>query len=248
MKPKMIKGLIINLILIAGLVVVITLNKTDLIIALGLTAANWLKWGGMAVLLLLLLIHNILWAGQLLRREKKAEQDITLTVSVDNTYDPEYLRKELKRFAMECPQLKNELAEAYAQMDSMDRKQDKIRDIFERNKEASLGEVEATMEIVEQSMFRNIVRIINRAILWDPMEAGKPGKEAVYREHRERIRYRLKQNEEMLSKCDHLLSETVGYIGEKSGNNNSSDMHLDSMMETIQSLNRMRETELGGEK
>lgn len=248
MKKKVLTGTIVNLILVIGLIVLLILDRTTLIISMGVTAANLIKQGGTAALIVLLVLHNTLWVIGLLKKEKQRLPDISLTVSSDTSYDSEQLRKELHRFARERTGLKQELTEALEQMDSMDRKQEKLLSIFKRNKEESLGEVEATIEIAEQSMFRNIARMINRAILWDPLEANKAGKEKVYQEHQKHIRYLLNQNEEMLSKCDFLLSETVSYIGDKKGGGKSGELHLDAMMEAIRSLNKIREIELGEEK
>lgn len=81
-------------------------------------------------------------------------------------------------------------------------------------------------------------------ILWDPLEWNKPGKESIYEGHRAYIGKLLEQGDEILSKCDILLAETVSYLDEKDANVDSGRLHLDVMTQTIQSLRSISSIEI----
>lgn len=173
------------------------------------------------------------------RARKKAGH---LQAETSEGYNPAYVRAEVERSRAVTEGLETELGTALAQMDSMDRKQAKITDIFERNQTKSLSSVEETLLNAEQSMFGNIIKIINLADLWDDQEYQLPAKAGLYEEHRTRIQRLLERNDKLLLTTDELLSETIRYLNSRDSGEEGS-VHLDSMLETMRSLARMNNAE-----
>lgn len=242
MKKNIRSGIIGNIICLFLLGLTFVISQSVLIIYMGVRIGTLVFYGSKVLAAAILVVFNILWIRSLLRQRKRNNATtIPITYNENEAIDPDMLRLELTNYRKERPALQAELETAYHQLDSMDRKQEKIKNIFERNKVSSLHEVESTIELAERVMFRNTVKIINRAILWDPDEWNKPGKEAVYEGHRTYINKVLGKNDEILSKCDVLLAETINYMDEEDGDTDSGKMHLDAMTETVQLLRKLEE-------
>ena len=197
-------------------------------------------------IVILFVAGNVVWGRSLLRKRRELappEPPPVMELDSSEPAGPEQIRRELHSFRKVRPALQDQIDAAIAQMDSMDRKQAKLRELFRRNRISSLGEVETTIDDVELCMCRNLVKLINRMVLWDPLEWNKPGKEPIYAEHRAYIQKMLAKNDAILSKCDILLVETVSYMDEKDSDMDSGQLHLDVMTETIQSLRQISRTE-----
>jgi len=246
MKKTVIPGVVFNAVLLILVICFSMLDKNTLIITIGIVFANVVLTGGWILIAAVFAAGNIVWIVKLLKNRKKKilPEYVPLEFSEKERMDPEQIREELRRFNADRSLLRNQIAEALAQMDSMDRKQAKMDKILQRNQISTLDEVVSTIDGTEQSMFRNIQKIINRMILWDPMEWNKPGKEEIYAGHLKYIKKILAYNDEMLSKCDILMGETVNYIDEKDSGADTSGLHLEAMTKTIQSLRQINSVEL----
>jgi hypothetical protein len=121
-------------------------------------------------------------------------------------------------------------------MDSIDRRQDKLREILTRNDADSLEEVVTTLDAAEQTICRNMAKMLNRVILWDQNESSKPGKEAVFAGHEKYIGQILEKNEDILTMCDALLTETVSYLNERASGENDGAYELEAMTKVMRSL------------
>lgn len=235
---------VVNGVVLAAVLALLLTDKNNLIIRLGIVAAQALqKVGWVAAGALFVAGNGVILAKMLGQRKTPTPRQMPIEIFPKDRVDPDYIRQELTRFSQERPALRQQIAEALAQMDSIDRKQAKIGNIFERNQVGSLGEVASTVDDAEHGICLNMVKIINRMILWDPMEWNKPGKEEIYAGHMAYIQKCLSRNEEILSKCDILLSETVSYIDEQNSGSDSKQLHLDVMTETIQSLRQINRIE-----
>lgn len=232
--------MIFNAIVILLAIVLAATDRSNLIVNMGILLANLLMTGGWILVGAAFVVGNIVFLLKVLRERRNraiAEaRSMPVEVSPKDALDPERLRQEFAHFYKQRPALQEQITAAIAQMDSMDRKQAKLKSIFERNHVSSLDEVEVTINDAEQVLCQNMAKLINRIILWDPLEWNKPGKEKIYAEHRAYMLQLLAQGDDILSKCDVLLAETVSYMDEKDAGVDSGRLHLDVMTETIQSL------------
>lgn len=240
-------GVVFNAAILLLAILFLLTDRNSLIISMGIILAGYLVVGGWILLGVVFVGGNLLFLRKLRReRQNQAIAEARLMpveVSPNEPLSPERLREEFEHFYKQRPVLQEQIAAAVAQMDSMDRKQAKLRSIFERNRVSTLDEVEATINDAEQVLCRNMAKLINRVILWDPLEWNKPGKERIYDGHRAYIQKLLDQGDEILSKCDVLLAETVGYLDEKDAGIDSGRLHLDVMTETIHSLRSISSVE-----
>jgi hypothetical protein len=207
---------------------------------MGIVAADVLLLGGRILLVCAFLAGSAAFLIQW-RKARQLERSAAYSVklSLDKEQRPEVIRGEITRLLGVRPRLKESLTLGLAQMDSIDRKQARLREILDRSDTASLNEVVSTLDGAEQTVCRNLVRVLNRAILWDPYEANKPGKEAVFEGHKKYIGRILDKNENVLTMCDTLLAETVSYLGEKTSDADDGALGLMAMTEVMRSLRGM---------
>ena len=78
--------------------------------------------------------------------------------------------------------------------------------------------------------------VINRALLCDPEEKNTRRQDAVYRQHAQAMQVFLMENEEILNRCETLLTETVQYVEEKKAGRDGMDLQI--MTDVIRSLTR----------
>lgn len=248
MKRIVRSAIIFNVIIVILAVVLTLIDPDNLIISVGIIFANYILIGGWILLGVLFVLGNLVsflrWRREKRNQDIAAARAMSIERSSKETLNPKVLREELEHFYKQRPALQEQITAAIAQLDSMDRKQAKLREIFERNHVKTLDEVEATVNDAEQVLCRNMAKLINRIILWDPLEWNKPGKEKIYESHRVYMKKLLDQCEEILSKCDILLAETVSYLDEKDAGLDSDKLHLDVMTETIQLLSNIKSVEL----
>ncbi|MGF7011946.1 hypothetical protein M2146_002500 [Lachnospiraceae bacterium PF1-22] len=222
---------------IIAFIITFTIPKTSFIIWFGIAMTNILF---IAVRVLSLLVVGVaifllIRSQKEVSAHKKKESVRNIKVNTNSDYDQDYIANLLSLKKEEIEGLEKELDCLQGQMASMDRKQDKIREILERNQTKSLQSVENTLINVEQVIFSNIIKILNRADLWDNEEYHLESKREIYVEHRTRIKKLIDVNDNLLNKTDELLSETIKYLNAKDGDNVGSSQ-LETMLSTIQSL------------
>ncbi|MDR1203944.1 MAG: hypothetical protein LBL26_00470 [Peptococcaceae bacterium] len=224
----------------AGAVILRLIDRTWLIISMGIVTADALLLGGRILLACVFLAGSaVLFTGWRKSWQLERSAAYAVKLSLDKTQSPGVIRGEITRLLGVRPRLKEPLTLGLSQMDSIDRKQAKLKEILDRNDAASLNEVVSTLDEAEQTVCKNLVRVLNRAILWDPYEANKPGKEAVFEGHQRYIGRILDKNESILTMCDTLLAETVSYLGEKTSGADDGALGLVAMTEVMRSLRGM---------
>lgn len=238
MKKNYVGLIVYNVVLLAASLFFSSIKKADMVIYLGVTVADILPVVFWILILLLFAVGNLLMVRRILiKRKIMAEANIPdIQFTGTSELSPDEVRRELIKYKPGRPKLSGRIDTVLEQMDSMDRKQAKLQQIFSQNKVETLHEVEQVVDQAEQAMCRNNVKILNRVILWDPLEWNKAGKEQIYAQHTAYIEKYIGINEDILSKCDILLSETVDYVNEKNDDMQSGQMHLDVMTETVQAL------------
>jgi hypothetical protein len=221
--------------LLAGLVWLLGINRTEWIIRMGILQADrlimvsWIAWIILAALINLFLLFT--W---LKRRKHMAAAPIKLTFSPDKVQDPAEMQKELTRFIAERPQLEPLLQQGLDQLENIARKKEKMNEILDRNEVSLLSEASDALGDAEQTLCRKLILVLNRALLCDPEEENASRKQEVYAEHARYIQTFLSENEDVLNRCEKLLAETVRYVEEKKAG--SDDMDLQIMTDVIHSL------------
>ena len=222
-------------VLLAGLIWLVSINRTDWIIRMGIRQADawilfsWILFGVFSV------VGN-LWLQIAWRRDAKrhAKAPIQLTFAPDKVMNPTEIRQELLRFQTERPRLAPLLDQGIDQLDNIYRKQIKMREILQRNEIGLLSQASAALSDAEQTLCRKLALVLNRALLCDPQEENTRRKEVVFAEHEHAIQVFLTENEDVLNRCEKLLTETVRYVEEKKAGRDS--LNLEIMTDVIHSL------------
>ena len=157
-----------------------------------------------------------------------------LTFAPDKVLAPDEIRRELQRFQADRPQLHDLLEQGIDQLDNVTRKKDKMSEILQRNDVSLLSQASGALSSAEQTLCRKLVLVLNRALLCDPDEENVHRREAVYAEHARAMQVFLTENEDILNRCETLLTETVRYVEEKKAGRDSMDLQV--MTDVIHSL------------
>lgn len=214
-------------VLLAGLIWLLTLNRTQWIIRMGIVQTDqlillcWIAWGALVIG-----SHVGLLIGRLRLRQREARQEVRLTFAPDKTLSPAEIRAELMRFQAERPQLNELLEQGLDQLDNIARKQQKMAELLERNELSLLTQASGALRDAEQTLCRKLALVLNRALLCDPKEENSRRREAVYAEHAQAIRAFLAENEDVLNRCETLLTETVRYVENKKAGRESMDLQI----------------------
>lgn len=221
--------------LLLGLLWVLTIDRTAWIIRFGYTQTqqlivlSWVAWGALTVA-----IHVGMLIGAVRRRRREAAQPVKLTFAPDQALDPVEIAKELTRFKVDRPQLSDLLDQGLGQLSNIQRKKEKMAEILERNDVSLLSQASGALADAEQTLCRKLVLVLNRALLCDPLEKNTSRREAVYREHARTMQVFLTENEDVLNRCETLLTETVRYVEEKKAGRENMDLQI--MTDVIRSL------------
>ena len=241
MKKNRLILIALNTTLIALVIFFLSISRSDMIIYLGVSAADILTIVFWSVIAAVFILGNGILILRILKEKHSNSAVDVLVAQIDEKVrlSPEEIRSEIKNYTSLYPNLTNFTNALWSQMDSIDRKQENLKQIFRKNSVNNLDTVDAAVDQAEQNICRNAVKILNRITIWDPLEVNKSGKEEIYAQHRAYISKYIDSNEDILSKCDILLSETVDYINEKDSTGEAGNLHLDIMTETVQALKAM---------
>jgi len=221
--------------LLAGLIWLMTLNRTQWIIRMGIVQADrlillcWMAWGALVIG-----AHIALLTSRIRSRRRAEQRQVRLTFAPDKTLQPAEIRAELMRFQAERPQLHDLLDQGIDQLDNIARKQQKMNELLTRNELSLLTQASGALQDAEQTLCRKLALVLNRALLCDPKEENARRRAAVYAEHEQAIRVFLTENEEVLNRCETLLTETVRYVEAKKAGRESMDLQV--MTDVIHSL------------
>jgi len=237
---KIVAGLAVqNAVLGAALLLVTRINPDDLIIAAGVRGASLITWACYAVIAALFVLLNARSLKKLFKHLRDSRYDnspLRLSVSRPGDISPEDVRKDLRYLAERQPVVEGYMMRGGYQLDSIDRKQLRLRQILSRNKDESLDAVVDTMEKAEQTILSRLRKVIDLSILVDPHD--KTGTAASSRS-RSMIERHLQLNDEILAQCDTLMTETVMYLGSRDSANVDSSADIAAMTEAMQALRQM---------
>ena len=221
--------------LLIGLLMLVGINRNEWIIRMGVVTADGLilacriGWSALAVL------GNIAFFIALASaRKRQSAAPIKLTFAPDKVLAPGEIRRELIRFKADRPQLTELLDQGLSQLDNITRKKEKMAEILERNDVSLLSQAADALSGAEQTLCRKLVLVLNRALLCDPEEKNARRRETVYQEHARAMQVFLTENEDVLNRCETLLTETVRYVEEKKAGRETMDLQI--MTDVIHSL------------
>lgn len=226
---------LIEAVLLVGLIWLLTLSRTEMIIRYGIRSADtlhvvyWVVWGLLAVGL-----NALYMIGARRAKRLRDAAPIRLTFSQDKALSPAEIRAELTRYIGERPQLAPLLTQGLAQLDNIDRQQARMAELIERNELTLLSQAQEALTSAEQTLCRKLALVLNRALLCDPQETNARRREAVFAEHARAIQVFLTENEDVLNRCETLLTETVRYVEEKKAGRETMDLQV--MTDVIRSL------------
>ncbi len=227
--------ILIETVSLCGFLWLLTLKREDLIIRFGIRSADLLlplAWAGWAIVAVGL---NVLYLMHLRRAKKHREAaPIKLTFAADRALEPDELRRELLRFQQERPQLAVLLKQGLDQLDNIDRKKERMSELLQRNELSLLSQASGALDSAQQTLCRKLVLVLNRALLCDPQEENARRREAVYQEHARAMQVFLTENEDVLNRCETLLTETVRFVEEKKAGRETMDLQI--MTDVIRSL------------
>lgn len=212
-KKQWIQIIVVDSVLLALALIVSNINKTDLIISVGLKAANFLLSAGEIIVWLLLAAFN---AVSLVRLWKARPPKAIPTVQNEpkpwqmRISDPKEIRQELLSMQEKRPPLEGLLGCALEQMDSFYRKRARLDDVLRRDILVYGEHAIKAVQDAETVLCNNFVKILNYADLCDPMEKSITHMSRQER-HKKKMTELLSQNAEVLDKCGELISKTVQY-------------------------------------
>ena len=215
-------SVIILVVLLVGLV--LSQNKTDLIIMLGIREANVLVLAIIIISAIALAVSFLLFLSAYRKRflntrkpkPKPKPEPAPAAAGTDNINSEEYIRGKLERFLDIRPQLRIELMACLTQMDSINEKQASLSQIRLNSDAGYLQVVVDSLDKVEFSIWDNLLAVINIAQIWDPKEAMDPGWVAVYDERRREIKARIDLNNDLLKQSAILMTKGTTLANDKS--------------------------------
>ncbi|MDR0381396.1 MAG: hypothetical protein LBH86_05320 [Oscillospiraceae bacterium] len=161
--------------------------------------------------------------------DQKAESRPTLSYSA-GSYDPDDIRRRLGRLKEQRPDLAGALAKCEAQMDAMDRRQAKLKDLLDLNEADYLRATEGLLDEVEQFICKNFRKVINRGIVSDLEDDDVFAQDDKYSTHLELIEAVLAGNRTELDNIKKFLADLADLVSEQ---NDNSEITLQAWMQVI---------------
>lgn len=212
-------------------------DRQNLIVDYGLRAAAAITRANILIPAAALIICDVLYAVRAGRRKQKSAPrpvpEERVSESGEGKYDPPRIRKDLDILLRKDPALGPYLGKCLTQMDSIDLKQEQLATVRARNDNLVLDEVEAAIDEAETSLCRNLSRVVDRMVLLQSLEKRDA---AVIGENTGHIEAAIRQNDEILSHCDALLTECAGYLDDRNAGTGMEEMKLEAMTESIAAL------------
>jgi hypothetical protein len=161
--------------------------------------------------------------------EKLTESMATLSYSAAS-YDPADIRRRLKKLKEQRPDLKNALTKCEAQMDAMDRRQAKLKELLDINEAEYLRATESLLDEVEQFICKNFRKVINRGIVSDLEDDDIFAQDEKYSTYSELIEAVLSGNQTELDNIKRFLADMADLV---SAQNDNSEITLQAWMQVI---------------
>lgn len=164
-----------------------------------------------------------------LEMEKRVESRPTLSYSAA-AYDPSDIRRRLDKLKKQRPDLNDALAACEAQLDTMDQRKAKLKDLLDLNEAEYLRATQELLSDVEQFICKNFRKVINRGIVSDLEDDSVFAQDDKYSTHLELIEAVLASNQTELDNIKKFLADLAELVSEQ---NDNSEITLESWMQVI---------------
>ncbi|MFV0485321.1 MAG: hypothetical protein ACK5MU_03825 [Candidatus Saccharimonadales bacterium] len=175
-----------------------------------------------------------------IEQEKMAESKSTLSYSA-KTYDPADIRRMLIKLKEQRPDLASEIDKCESQMDSMDHRQERLKNLLDLNEADYLRNTEELLNEVEQFICKNFRKVINRGIVSEMDDDAVFAGDEKYSTHVELIQAVLKSNQVELDNIKKFLADLADLISEQ---NDNSQTTLEAWMKVIRDSLKKEEISL----
>jgi len=164
-----------------------------------------------------------------IEREKRVESRPTLSYSAA-AYDPNDIRRRLDKLKKQRPDLNEALVACEAQLDTMDKRKAKLKDLLDLNEAEYLRTTQGLLDEVEQFMCKNFRKVINRGIVSDLEDDQVFAQDDKYSTYQELIEAVLASNKIELDNIKKFLADLAALVSEQ---NDNSETTLKSWMQVI---------------
>ncbi|MCL1873151.1 MAG: hypothetical protein FWF85_03430 [Clostridiales bacterium] len=161
--------------------------------------------------------------------EKRVESRPTLSYSAA-AYDPSDIRRRLDKLKKQRPDLNDALAACEAQLDTMDQRKAKLKDLLDLNEAEYLRTTQELLNDVEQFICKNFRKIINRGIVSDLEDDQVFAQDDKYPTYQELIEAVIASNQTELDNIKKFLADLAALVSEQ---NDNSETTLKSWMQVI---------------
>ncbi len=134
------------------------------------------------------------------------------------SYDPEDIRRRLEGIARQRPDLEEAISRCHGQMDAMDRRQAKLKELLDLNGAEYLRNTETLLNEVEQFICKNFRKVINRCVVSDLGDDQVFSKDGHYATDLELIDAILLKNQTELDNIKKFLADLADLISEDNDN------------------------------
>ena len=161
--------------------------------------------------------------------EKRVESRPTLSYSAA-AYDPNDIRRRLDKLKKQRPDLNEALTACESQLDTMDKRKAKLKDLLDLNEAEYLRTTQGLLDEVEQYMCKNFRKVINRGIVSDLEDDQVFAQDDKYSTYHELIEAVITSNQTELDNTKKFLADLADLVSEQ---NDNSETTLKSWMQVI---------------
>lgn len=164
-----------------------------------------------------------------LEAARRAESRPTLSYAAA-TYDPADIRRRLEGIGHKRPDLKDLLAKCIGQLNALDRRQTRLKELLDLNAAEYLRGTEDLLKEVEQFLCKNFRRIINRGIVSELDDDSVFAADDQYATYAELIEAVIAGNQRELDNINKFLADLAELISE---NQDNAETTLEAWMAVI---------------
>lgn len=146
------------------------------------------------------------------------------------SYDPADIRNRLEGIAKQRPDLAEAIGNCHRQMDELDRRQIKLKELLDINDAEYLRNTESLLNDVEQFICKNFRKVINRCVVSDIGDDQVFSKDNNYATDIQLINTILQRNQSELDNIKKFLADLADLISE---DNNNPETTLEVWMDII---------------
>jgi len=162
--------------------------------------------------------------------EQQRENSRPVLSYTATSYDPADIRHRLEGIAQQRPDLTQAIGQCHLQMDEMDKRQMKLKELLDLNDAEYLRNTESLLNDVEQFICKNFRKVINRCVVSDIGDDQVFSKDNQYETDIQLINAALQRNQCELDNIKKFLADLADLISEE---NNNPETTLEVWMDII---------------